>query len=378
MDKASILFVIDGLEFGGGERTFLQLINGLPQNQYRIHVATSPGEIFFELLAKKDIKLIPLNLERRANPKTLFRLVKIIRENRIDIIHSQGARTDFYTRIAARILKPKVRAVNTIAMPVEGYDVHPLKKIIYTVFDRSSERYVDCFISISDSVKDALINKHKIPKHKIARVYNGIELNEYNSSDFEKTSMNIRKEYNLDKGEFLIGAIGRLVWQKGFEYLIEAAPRILKQMPQARFLIVGDGPLKKSLTEKSRELGAGDQVVFSGFRSDIKEILASVDILVMPSLLEGFPMVTLEGMAMAKPIIASDIDGIREQIDHNENGILVPPKEPDALAKAIIFLLKDRERARELGLSAQKKAEEKFSVEKMISETERVYKEILQ
>jgi glycosyltransferase involved in cell wall biosynthesis len=126
----------------------------------------------------------------------------------------------------------------------------------------------------------------------------------------------------------------------------------------------------------SEELRVRDNVIFAGFRSDIKEILSAVDLLVIPSLLEGFPMVTLEAMAMAKPIIATNIDGITEQITNGVNGILVPPKNPSALAKAALRVLNDKELAATIGLSARKKVEQEFSVEKMVAETEKVYQSL--
>jgi glycosyltransferase involved in cell wall biosynthesis len=127
----------------------------------------------------------------------------------------------------------------------------------------------------------------------------------------------------------------------------------------------------------SEELRVRDNLIFTGFRSDIKEILSAIDILVIPSLLEGFPMVTLEAMAMAKPIVATNIDGITEQITDGVNGILVSPKDPSALAKAVIQVLSDKELARNMGLSAREKVEQEFSVEKMVAETEKVYLSLL-
>jgi len=377
MDKISILFVIDGLEFGGGERTFLQLIEGLSSKQYDIHIATSPRGIFTDVLIKKEAKPIPINLMKRFSFSTLRRLIKIIKENKINIIHSQGARADFYSRMATRLLKSKVGVVSTIAMPVEGYDVGLLRKRIYCFFDRFSERCVDRFIVISDELKKFLIDKHKIPPENIFKIYNGIELNEYHPDNSDKSSMKIRKEFGINKDEFLIAGIGRLVWQKGFEYLIDAVPRITKQIAKIKFLIVGEGPLKESLIEKSKKLEVEDKIVFTGFRSDIKEILTSIDILVMPSLREGFPMVTLEAMAMVKPIVATDINGIREQIDHDENGLLILPENPEAIADAIIFLFNNKEKSEQLGFAARKRAEEKFSIEEMIRKTKAVYEELL-
>ncbi|MBU4345581.1 MAG: glycosyltransferase family 4 protein, partial [Desulfobacteraceae bacterium] len=120
-----------------------------------------------------------------------------------------------------------------------------------------------------------------------------------------------------------------------------------------------------------------DKIIFTGFRSDIKEILSAIDILVTPSLLEGFPMVILEAMAMAKPIVATNIDGITEQITDGVNGILVPPKDPSALAKTVVRVLNDKELARTMGLSAREKVKQEFSVEKMVAETEKVYLSLL-
>ena len=376
MDNPSILFVIDGIEFGGGERTFLQLIEQLPREKYNIYTATTPNGAFSEMLTKKNIDYVPLDLTKRFSWKALKTLLRIIAENNIDIVHSQGGKVDFYTRLASRILKSKIKVVNTIAMPVEGYDVSFLKKAIYCFIDRFCERYVDRFIVVSKSLQTTLENNHKIPGEKIALVYNGIELDEYQDEASEEFSFKLKKEFNMGKSVSLVGAIGRIVWQKGFEYLVEAVPAILKECPEVRFMIIGDGPLKKELVEKSRKLGIADKIIFTGFRTDIKEALVSIDILVMPSLREGFPMVTLEAMAMAKPIIAADIDGIREQIEHQKNGLLVPPENPVVLAEAVISLLKNKEKAERLGMAAKKRVEEEFSLKKMVNETESVYEDL--
>ena len=142
-------------------------------------------------------------------------------------------------------------------------------------------------------------------------------------------------------------------------------------------MIVGEGALKEKLKVESRKLKVEDRVVFAGFRSDIKEILATIDMLVMPSLLEGMPMVLLEGMAMAKPVVATQIDGVSEVLVDEKTGLLVPPENPARLAKAINDLLVNRDKAKQMGMAARRDAEERFSVEKMVDQTERVYIELL-
>ena len=375
----SILFVIDGLEFGGGERTFLQLIRGLLCERYAIHVATSPEGDFFKVLTRMGIDVVPLDLRKRVNVKNIKRLSEIVRERKINIVHSQGGRADFYARIAVRRLKPKVKVVNTVAMPVKGYDVGALRKGVYRFFDWLSERYADRFIVVSEVLRETLLSSYKIPPDKVIKIYNGIELNEYrpNGKGVRSQKSEVRSEFGLSKDAPVIGTIGRMVWQKGFEYLVECIPEIVRTYLDTKILIVGDGPLRERLEALSKELGVRDNVIFTGFRSDIKELLSAVDLLVIPSLLEGFPMVTLETMAMAKPIIATNIDGITEQITDGVDGILVPPKNPSALAKAVIRVLNDKETARNMGLAARKKVEQEFSVGKMVAETEKVYMSLL-
>jgi glycosyltransferase involved in cell wall biosynthesis len=213
----------------------------------------------------------------------------------------------------------------------------------------------------------------------VIKIYNGIELDEYrpNGKEVRSQKSEVRGEFGITKDVPVIGAIGRMVWQKGFEYLIQAIPDIVRDVPDAKFLLVGDGPLRESLEALSKELRVRDKVIFTGFRSDIKEILSAIDILVIPSLLEGFPMITLEAMAMAKPIVATNIDGITEQTTDGVNGILVPPQNPSVLAKAVVRVLNDKELARTMGLSAREKVEQEFSVEKMVAETEKVYLSLL-
>ena len=369
--KCRILYVIDNTEFGGGERLFAQLISRLPRDRYRITVACAPGGIFEEKIKGSGALLEPIDMRNRFNPGIILRLVNIVKREKIDIVHSQGGRADFFARIVARLAKVPV-LISTIQMPVEGYDVNPVKKSVYVALDRLSERFVDKFIVVSKSLGQALIQKHKITPDKLVLIYNGIEVDEYRPNGKE-----VRREFGLEDGVPVIGAIGRLVWQKGFNYFIEAIPEIVRHMPDAKFLLVGDGPLRERLEALSEELKVRDNVIFTGFRSDIKEILSTVDLLVVPSLLEGFPMVTLEAMAMAKPIVATNIDGITEQITDGVNGILIPPKDPSALAKTVVRVLNDKEFARSIGLLARKKVEQEFSVEKMVAETEEVYMSLL-
>ncbi|MBW1613077.1 MAG: glycosyltransferase [Deltaproteobacteria bacterium] len=178
MDKRHILFMIDGLEYGGGERVFVQLATGL-RNRFRVCAASVCGGTFEHEIKQLGIKFYSVDMSRRFSLKLIPQIKEIIRSNKIDLIHSQGGRADFYARIAARMLKPKVKIVNTVATLVKGYDVGALRKIIYRFFDWFSKRYVDRFIVVSEVLRETLLSSYRIQPDKVIKIYNGIELDEY-------------------------------------------------------------------------------------------------------------------------------------------------------------------------------------------------------
>jgi glycosyltransferase involved in cell wall biosynthesis len=363
-----VLLVIDNLEFGGGERVFLQLAAGL-KDRFEIFVAATHGGEFEGRLRELDIQFFSVNMGRRLSWKPVTQLRDIIRQNKIALVHSQGARADFFARVAGRIANAP-HILCTLAMPVEGFDVGFLRKKIYRLADQISARYVERFIVVSDSLRTTLIEGRGISSQRVVRIYNGIELHQYHP-DLNETSL--RNNWGIPPSAPLVGAIGRMVWQKGFEFLIHAIPEIISDIHDVRFLFVGDGPLKSDLERLVRQLDISHKVIFAGFRPDISRVLSAIDILVVPSLLEGFPIMTLEAMAMAKPIVATRINGIEEQISDGEEGLLVPPQSTKTLSAAVLELIQNNELASRLGTAARRKVETYFSVERMVGETEKVY-----
>lgn len=371
--KCNILYVIDGLEFGGGERVFLQLASGF-KNRYRVSVATNTNGRFAYELARLGIELFSVNMSKQFTLEPIRQIRDIIRDNEIDLVHSQGARADFFARLAGRMANvPNILC--TIAMPVEGFEVGRWRKKIYRFLDWLSERYVKKFIVVSDSLRKALTEGRRISSHSVVRIYNGIELDHYQP---QSNATSLRSQWSIPPSAPLVGAIGRMVWQKGFTYFIKAIPELLQIEPSAKFVLVGEGPLKEDLEALAHDLDVRDHIIFPGFTRRIREALASMDVLVVPSVLEGFPIVTLEAMAVGKPIVATNIDGITEQILNSTEGILVPPKDPKALTTAIIRLLHDKELSTRLALAARTKVERCFSLDTMVAETENVYLSLLQ
>jgi glycosyltransferase involved in cell wall biosynthesis len=247
--------------------------------------------------------------------------------------------------------------------------------MLYVFCDRITEQFVNKFVVVSENLRESLIRDHGIAPERITKIYNGIELDRYRP--FLECQGSFRTECLVGKDDFLVGSVGRLVYEKGYEFLLKATPLILASCPRAKIVIVGDGPLKSKLRNLTRELGIVESCLFVGFREDIANILSSLDVFVLPSIMEGLPIVILEAMAMAKPIVASDIDGSREQVENGRTGILIPPREPQALAEGINQLLKDRFQAQGFGMEARKQVEEMFDIRRQVALHEEVYKGLL-
>ncbi|MCK4326136.1 glycosyltransferase family 4 protein, partial [bacterium] len=214
------------------------------------------------------------------------------------------------------------------------------------------------------------MDKIGINEEKVITIYNGIAVEHLH------TNADITTEYGSRPGARIIGTIGRLTLQKGLKYLIHAVAIAIKQIPQIELLIVGDGTEKKNLVKLVSDLGIRERVIFTGFQKDVGSFLRTMEIFILPSLFEGLPGVVLEAMAFQRPVVATRIAGVDEVVVDEETGVLVPPRNPEALAGAIIKLLSDREKAREMGIRGREKAEKYFNIGLMVEKYEKVYDEL--
>lgn len=371
----SILFVIDNLEFGGGERGFLQIIRALAAEGAAVSVAAQAGGPFEAGVRAAGATFEPTSMTARAGLGTILRLRRLVRTGRFALVHSQGARADFLTRLALLGL-PAPRLVSTVQMPVEGFDVSPLRRTLYRVFDGLGRGRVDRFIVVSRSLQNLLTADRGLPSRRVALVANGVETDRLTPAARRQLVGPARRALGVDETTPLVGAAGRLVAQKGFGDLVASMRHILARVPGARLAIAGDGPLRDALAARAR--AAGLSLLLPGFQEDVSRFLAALDVLVIPSVREGFPMITLEGMALGLPIVATAIDGVVEQIEPDVDGLLVPPGDPGALGAAIARVLEDRALAERLGQAARHRAVALFDVSRMLDATRRVYAGLLE
>lgn len=369
-----VLYVIDNCEYGGGEAGFADLAGILARTGWNVAVCAGPGGKFQERIESCGIKFLPADFSGRASIKTLFNLQRVMLEEAPDLVHSQGRRADFYAAFAARLAGIR-SIVTTIQMPVKGYNLNPLRKFAYRIAEKSFEGFFRKTIVVSERLKKLVTEGHSLPGEKVTLVYNGIDTAVYDYALYDKRAA--RARLGLPEQCVLAGSISRLVWQKGLEYFLKAVPAIREKFPDARFVVAGEGPLAGNLHKIAGETGVGEICFFPGFVEDTPLLLSALDVLVLPSVAEGFPLITLEAMAMRRPVVASDIEGIREQIINGETGLLVEPRSPEKLAEAVTKALEPCA-AEKMGAAARARVEKLFSIEPMAMETEKIYREVLE
>jgi glycosyltransferase involved in cell wall biosynthesis len=349
--KLKLLFVIENAAYGGGEKVFSLLIRSLPAEKFEIFCAALPQGRFYEE-ARDRCRFLPLDLSNRFNFGNIGLLRKMMTDNGIDIAHSQGARADFFCALAASGTAAK--AVSTVAMPVEGFDVCLPKKLAYMALNYFAARKMAAAITVSGTLEKRLRGKYPV----VELIPNPVDLAEFSPSNFDAGP--VIERFGL-RGRTVMAALGRLEWQKGYPHLLSALELVFKRKPELKdrlvCLIGGTGSLERKLKKQAETSGLAGSLIFCGDVANVRDFLGAADIFVMPSLREGQPLALLEAMAMARPIAATAIPGILDTVEDRREALLVPPADPEALAGAVLGLLRDMPAALSMGAAARAKAE---------------------
>jgi glycosyltransferase involved in cell wall biosynthesis len=234
----------------------------------------------------------------------------------------------------------------------------------------------DMTVAISEEVHEAERERARVSGDRITLIQNGIPvktLSEPNQAQLDA----VREEWDILPHMPVVGTLARFHQQKGLPYLLESAAQVRQECPELKLLLVGDGGLRSSLEEQARDLGLSGCAILPGIRHDVPEILALVDVFVLPSLWEGLPIALLEAMAASLPVVATAVGGVPEVVVDGVTGLLVPPRDPEALSKAILTLLKDRDLQHSMGQAGRERVTRCFSVERMVKETEVLYESMM-
>lgn len=301
--------------------------------------------------------------------KTLIMLKNILKTEKPDILHCHRHAASIFGVLAG--ITEKIRVISHV------HGLHRTRSLKRRFTNWFILRRIDKIITVSDSVRhDVIETNWDIDISKVVTVKNCIDLKMID--DIKISKMDARLKLGISDG-VVFGTVGRLVPTKGQAYLLEAFSRIQKKIPDSRLMIVGDGPLFKKLTKQAEKLKISSNVLFTGYREDVLEIIRGFDVFVLPSLAEGLSIALLEAMASRLPIIASNVGGIPEVFGNSHCGRLVPPKDVTALSAAMIEIdMLDVNHKKDLGENGRKKIEEEFTVAVMVTKIQEVYESVLQ
>ncbi|MBN2711790.1 MAG: glycosyltransferase [Planctomycetes bacterium] len=362
-----VLHLITELYPGGAERIVLDLCSAMDRDEFMPLVAALDGRgEYADLLRERGIEVIDLGAYSRCDLGVIWRLRKILREWSIDIVHAHLIHSSVVGRLAARPLAIPVVSTSHI-VDRRGVWWHFL-------LDRLTARWCAAEICVSKAVKNFLIEKTGLEEKLFNVIYNGLDFSRF---DKVKPKAEARKELGLPGDEMLVGVLGRFDAQKGIDIFIRAASVLAKsgECENLHFVVAGYGEKEGELKNLARVAGLGESLTFVGYRQ-AQDFFPALDIAVCPSRWEGFGLVVLEAMYCGLPVIASEIDSLPEIINNGEDGILVAPENPQALADCIAGLAKDGGLRAKFSSKARDRAKD-FSLEKMVNGYRSVYQSLL-
>lgn len=352
------------MRLGGAERHVLHLAAGLRQRGYHAGIAClfREGKLASEV-RKEQIPFVCLGIREGWRATTPHQIFLWLRSIPIDILHTYLFGFHFFAGLPARLSGVPVVLSSRREVPL-------WQRLRHRWVENLGNLFVDGVTCCSEAVRTWTLQKESIQPKKVFTIYNGVDIERFTQAS--RASM-IREELGIPKDAVLIGTVANFAFEKGYPCLLEAAERILRSDPNVWFLFVGSGPLEKEIKEQVQRLSGSERMVITGSRSDIPDLIGAMDIFVLSSVIEGFPNVLLEALAMSRPVVATRVGGVPELIDSGEDGILVPPKDGEALAEAIGFLLRNPQKARALGIRGAEKVRRSFTLERMIDQYESFY-----
>jgi len=369
-----VLHIITRMDVGGSTENTVISVTRMPRAEFACSLisgqTTDPPPGLAASLSRAGVPWIQLrHLRRPVNPiadcRALWQLRRAIRRLGPDIVHTHSSKAGFLGRLAARAAGVPHIVHTPHGHVFEGY-FSPVATRAFTLLERLAARWTDRIITLSDDEAQDHLRLRIGRPEQFVTIPSGVDLD----------TVCAASPASLVPGRPVIGAVARLVPVKGLQYLIDAAPEILRRCPDARFLLVGDGEMRAALRAQADALGLSDRIVFTGFREDIPALIAGMDVFVLPSINEGMGRVLVMAMALGKPIVATRVGGVAELLGDGEAGLLVPPRDPAALAEAATALLRDVTRASALAEAGRRRAP-RYSAEAMLEALAKVYREVM-
>ena len=377
IDKPVRILHVTATTTGGIGLLLLYLAKHLDKKKFDVTVAFGPGYMLDGEFFKEGISVYTISTSRKIAPfsivKGFFQIYRLIKEKRFDIVHSHTSVGGLIGRIAG-----KLAGVPVVIWSIHGFASHEgqnrFKKYFFLLIEKLLDKFTDHYVAVSEALKKEGIQNRILTSNKITVIHNGIELRNYNKNF---NVIQKKKELGIEMSRTIIGTVTRFEPQKAIHDFLVSVSYVKKTYPDIKVVIAGDGPLRREIEKLINDLKLNDNITLLGWRNDVPEILAVLDIFCQSSLWEGCPMVLLEAMAVGKPIIATNVGGVKEIVEDDNTGILVPPADPKAMGDAIVKLMNNKEKTMKMGMNGRRRAESFFNVDLMLIKYERLYQELL-
>lgn len=374
-DILHVLHFMNAVALGGAELQAVSLIDRTPMEKYSVSAlvfAENKSNLLTNALQERGIPVYTtLEQHRILEIGNFRRLISILRHQTPDLLHIHNS----YFH-ASPYLPAVARLAGIRRVIVTEQSNHPVCPSSFGVARKwLMSRMVDMTIAVSNAVRDTLINKYHFPTLTVRVIRNAVDVNTIANRVTQVDLVAMRESFGFSPEEVIVGTVANLRHEKGVNYLVDSIPLILQVLPNVRLIVLGEGDQRTEIETIIQNHGLVDRVILKGWCADVVPVLAIMDVFVLPSVIEGFPLTILEAMAAGRPIVATAVGGTPEAITDHQTGILVPPADVPALAKAIIEVLTHRDLAEKIRRNSQAEAVSKHGTEAMMKSYLALYRE---
>lgn len=364
-DTVSILHIDSERGWRGGQQQVIYLLQGLLERKIITSLVCQPSSRLEDFCIAHDLPFHPVRMLGELDGLAAFKIAGIARRLKFNILHLHSAHAISIGLLTKFLYpNPKLIGVRRVDFNIRN---HIFSRMKY------KSRFINRIVCISDGIKKVLL-EDGIPLEKIVMIRSGIDINKFSQIQDDN---GIRERHKIPENHKIIGTVAAMAGHKDYPTLLQAASVVVQKVPNVTFLAVGHGPDVERIKKLHQELQLEERFLFSGSQEDVGPFLKSFDIFILASKMEGLGTSILDAQSVGLPVIATQTGGVPEIVQHNQNGLLVPPQNPAALADAIIELINNEPRRISLGKKAKDNVQN-YSIDKTIDETLLLYQELLQ
>jgi len=368
-----ICYIIDSLSNGGAERQLYETVRLIDREEFQPMVVSlsDTGNYWSHEIRKLGVKVVEFSRTSDVKFARLMRIIDILKAVKPDIVHTYLFLANAYGRTAATITRTPV-----VIAAERSLGVYKSKRQI--LIDKTLSYFSDRIVSNSPKTTEFLQERQRINPEKLLTIHNGVNVDLYNRNYRQCDLRSLRDSLGIGAYDKVVATVGRLCIEKNHKLFLDMAALLAKSRQGTKFLVVGGGVLKDDLLAYAKKLGVDESAVFTGERSDVPRILKLLDVFVLTSDYEGMPNAVMEAMASSLPCVVTDVGGNSELVIDGETGFVVEPNNPQEIAEKVLYLLNNQPIAREMGLRGYRRVKEHFSLDAMISQTQNLYKSLLE